>query len=390
MSFIISKDFSWEVERAISHYYRVQCVHESATSVVFTIAAIGINDLCKKLKKQSVDFSKIQRIDKYVKPVDEKQNGDTVPVSLPSINNCQSCCEFIESSKVITSSSSSSLAKSSLAKSSRIEAKSSLSSRVPSLKEEEITKVRNPFGTLLKKRLTDITFDEVILDEQVLLPVSEPQSVMPLPQVSQTIQVNCCGPLLPLVFEFTHNLNLIKPLSDFLQVNGLTLIGAVQQGIPTGSFIKLIYNANNADWEGSTYYTGQSPTGSYSESWNILCQFGCSNQNSWRFSLIISSVNVARRASARLLAFFDVKLVCPKSDTFFGFNFTLSPDSLKTTPKSQIILHDEYEFFSESQGNAESVFNFKIQPQDIETGSNQILVNLSPQYDATLFVPTGV
>lgn len=390
MNILIAKEFSWDIKKAVAHYYRVQCACQlpeppaggpndatcgipgNCPSVaIITIAATDINDLCKKLGQQGVACNQIQRIDKHIEPVNQKQSGCTSPVTLPPADDCQDCCDFINTNPSSSSSSGFS--------------SSHASSNFGPLPPFPSTTLIEQVAAKKPRHFTDAVFDIITLNERVVNPEPIQVPVAPLPQTFQNVQVDCCDALLPLAFEFRHNLNTIQPLAAFLRTNGFTLVGTIR----SDSFIKLNYNVQNSNWQGSLHYNGQSPTGSYSESWDILCQFGCSDQNLWRFSLLITGISAARRASARLLAFFDTSVVCPKSDVFFGFNFNLNKLSLQANPATSqpIILHDEFGFFRKSQESP--LLRFQLLPQQ-NVGSDQVLVDLSAQYDATLFVPAEV
>lgn len=436
MKFQISKQFKYDIQQCIPHYYQATgtcepppndvtvCQKNSAcpspTVTMIMVMACDVEEACKNIKNQIPNF-KIDKMVMFTKPAmkkdsnKQKQQDPTCNVDVtPTPETCVQCCDLLpkeESSlSSLSSSSHSSHSLSSpilspyiehisligpdtlLPSSSSSERSSSSVASSPTEtgdfiyygSGEIIVSVNSPVdsddaGNLVQ----NIIFTETILNPvigQIFIPVQ----ALPLPQTVQSVQTSCCEALFTLILELKHTLNQIVPFADFLQTNNATLPGILQIGSLTSDFIKLSYSLRNNQWRGNLHYEGQSALGSFNESWDILIQFSCL-QKFWQWALTVANIQPSRRSLSRMVVYFQKQDVCPTADTFFGFRFAFDTTQLTTTPASAqpVVLNDEAGFFR----NLQMVFS--IVPQDIGSGSNQLPVDNSAAYDASIVTSGG-
>ena len=186
---------------------------------------------------------------------------------------------------------------------------------------------------------------------------------------------------LPDVLELKHNLDKVKPLSNFFKTNNITLPGVTKVGKVNGDFIKLIYSTTDKEWRNTLHYSGRSTVDHQgSESWTIDASFGSSGR-SWKFTMKLSRTRGQLVETSRIIAFYKNKYVVNKNDSFFGFTFTINPALLQSKPDvvQPIVLSDSPGFFRNLQQLA-----FRIFPQNIGTGSHQFPADNTLAYDATL------
>jgi hypothetical protein len=187
--------------------------------------------------------------------------------------------------------------------------------------------------------------------------------------------------LLPDVLELKHNLDKVKPLSNFFKTNNITLPGVTKIGKTNGDFIKLIYSSADKEWRSTLHYSGRSTVDHQgSESWIIDASFGSSGR-SWKFTMKLSRTRGQLVETSRIIAFYKNRNVVNKNDSFFGFTFTIDPNLLQSKPDvvQPIIFSDSPGFFRNLQQLA-----FRIFPQNTGTGSHQFPADNTLAYDATL------
>jgi hypothetical protein len=185
----------------------------------------------------------------------------------------------------------------------------------------------------------------------------------------------------PDVLEVKHNLDKIKPLSNFFKTNNIIFPGVTQIGSVRRDFIKLIYSTAGKEWRSTLHYSGRSTVdNTQSEDWVIDISFGSSGR-SWKFTTKLTRTRGQLVETSRIIAFYKNKNVVNKNDSFFGFVFTINPTLLQSKPDvvQPIVLSDAPGFFRNLQQLA-----FRIYPQNTGIGSHQFFADNTLAYDATL------
>jgi len=427
MKFSLEKQFSWDINECIPHFYQVtmQCeappvdkedCHKNGdcpTVTMVTIMACDLDDVCNQLKKKFVKPT-IQKIVKFTKPAltrDDNGEDPTCNVEVtPTPANCVTCCDLLGTESESSSESSSSedslspyIGDVSLIGPTRprnfirsIEGGPSPSPDAEHLHDPRMLGLAQAdnfsyygTGTIVftggadidsnndGEIVQNITFSEQITDE-LIKDIFIPTTVLPLPQTLQVIQIPCSDADFTLTLELKHKLDKIKPLAAFLKTNNLRLPGILKVGTNNVDFIKLNYNTRDDQWRGNLHYSGQSPSGSGTESWDIGITFACLKLF-WQFGITINN----GRKSSRLIAYYRKEDVCP-GDAFFGFRFTIDTTLLESKPATSqpIVLNDEMGFFKDLQ------LAFRVLSQNRGSGSHQLPVDNTIPYDAS-FVTTG-
>lgn len=425
MKFHVSKQFKWDIQECIPRYYQAtgQCeappfgkdeCHKNGdcpTKTIVTVMACDVSDACRQIKNKFKNF-KLEKLVMFKKPaLTRDDNGEDPTCNIdvtPGPNNCADCCDLLAQ---------------------RVQESSSLSSEVPSLSPEiggfslraherltadeyavatsslaphsptpepkylGLSGVSNysfwgsgtlhlegaaPFDAPDGGELAiDMTFTEEVSDisvTQAFVPVSP----LPLPQTNELVQLACCPALFSLNLELHHTFDKMRGFSQFLKTNGFKLPGLIRVGGGT-DFIKLTYNLRNDQWQGSVTYTGQSPQGSFTESWNISIQFGCEGER-WKFSLAVTNTQPNKRYLSRLLSYYKTDTVCPTADVFFGFKFVIDTSTAASNPSAAqpLVINDDAGFFRDLR------LAFRVLPQNRPPGSYQTPADNTAAYDATL------
>ena len=441
MDLKIKKEFSWDIQQCVQSFFKVtgtctppnpECNPDAKcpTMMIITITACDINDLCRKLQKKNLGI-KIQSIEKFTRPAFGQSDVNPTCVSnvpLPNPIDCGDCCSLLDlpaSSSSASSGSPTSVPCSSCESSSVCPScggsssgscpscsGSSVSSSGGSLlglEENKVYRVPNRFFYIgdglmtLTSATTYDSSDEGTIPQSILFVAStqgeqgffatESAPAAPLPLIVQPIGVDCCGAPLPNILQFKHNLDRIDTLAAFLKVNNLSLPGVLKNGVST-DFIKLNYSKVQDFWVGKVHFSGQSPFGSYQEDWDISTQFGCDSDvqesGAWRFSLVLVNKTPSGQNTARLLVFFDVPVVCPDTQSFSGFDFSLNISTGVATPNALLpfILNDITGIFRKSQSILlHPNMDFRI-IGNIGVVSDLEEIDLSLPFDTTLVVGT--
>ncbi len=420
MKLFVGHQFSWDIEECIPRFFQATGTCEAPpddpdechkngdcpTQTIITVMACDVEDACKQIKSKLKNF-KLEKLVRFKKPAlgRDSQDSNEDPTCnedvTPTPDDCIECCDLLGVATPPPSSESSSLEfeeESSL----ELASFSSFPLRSQQLIDDDEGDTEEPSLTEVNSYVyygtgyitleggaaidsddlgeipIEMTFSEEITDDQ-MLEVFVPVPTLPLPQAVSTVQLDCCPAQFTLAMELRHTLNRIKPFAAFLKTNNLTLPGIIAQGNTNPNFIKLNYSARNGQWQGNLHFSGQSVLGNFNELWDFGFQFGCEGSN-WKFSLSVANTQPSKRYLSRMLVYYKLDTVCPLSDVFFGFKFSIDVAQLTSSPApaQSIVVNDDGGFFRNLQ------LAFRVLPQNRGSGSRQTLADNSAAYDDTL------
>jgi hypothetical protein len=163
-----------------------------------------------------------------------------------------------------------------------------------------------------------------------------------------TVSTQCGCNSLPLTLLFQSNFGSTNIFATFLRRNGLTL--------PTSQ--PLFYNRLFGMWQQNLHITGLAEDGRTTERWDVLFEWGCSNQladqdtgqNFWRFQGNFVRRNaVIGQQNSRVMVIMDSSGLCADPGSF-GVSFTIDTVSEIVTIQSQAslelqVIYDEIGLF---------------------------------------------
>lgn len=414
MRLIIGKEFSWDIQECIPHHFQatgtctapapeVDCYGngECPTTTIVSVMACDVQEACKLIKEKIANF-KLARLVMFTRPAltrDVRRTNLTDPLCNVDVTpGCVGeCCDLIAELIELGGDPSSDSAEEIIAEEQTLITRDGPRRAPEFLLAENSDEIMYDEGgyTFYGSGILGLTgsaevvaddmgdiginliFEEEILDDQVIETFSTVET-SPLPQVIETVQLDCCPAPFTLILELKHTFHKIKPFALFLQTNGLTIPGKI---VPLGTktdFIKLNYNLRNDQWQGNLNFTGQSPFGNFNETWGFGIQFGCEG-NQWKFALNVINQQPTRRFLSRLLTYYSLDTVCP-SNAFFGFRFNIDVERLVSIPitSQSIVVNDDAGFFRNLQ------MAFRILPQNIGSGSRQFPADNDAAFKQTL------
>lgn len=181
--------------------------------------------------------------------------------------------------------------------------------------------------------------------EQVIFPFVPADNVLTpflQQQTQKTVNVNCCSFALPYSLALSHNLTgNANNLSQFLSRNNLTL----------PNYFVLNYNQATNSWHASQHYTGYAYDLPQMQTWALLFDFSCINNN-WKVSFLIKSQNLTTNKSytTRFLTYFSPSVVCNFNSVKLDFTFNVNVSNKQTNPESVLntVLNDGAGIFQSS------------------------------------------
>lgn len=368
----VEKEISWDFESCILKNFRVEgsCEYppqdcntpcNSATqkqNFVMNVSACDIEDVCRKLAESGLART-VKTIHVFNQPlfkdqplIDPNAAPDCLIDVTPVIAGCVACCDLLIDEENVQRSGI------------RTWAMDAFSYDITGKIIINGTDTNNviPFAPLEIFHLDEEIFEVDSGVDVEIVSTGVTFSSTPVDAIVLTVaSVNlpsCCSVPIPALLGLKHNLSDLLALNRFLLRNGLTL-----------NDVNLQYRPRLNVWQANHHLTGFSAVTQGNETWDLTYEFACTDEvggvqsstNFWKFALTVRRRLPVQDDVVRLLAFFDLSLVCTSGRLFDGFSFTYDFRKLSSNPvASKSVFYDEVGLFTASSSLSELAFAISV------------------------------